>query len=729
MRRYYNLLLYKMKSFLRKKFKKQIFISYARKDSELIQSFLNNGLNRDFEIFVDQSDIKPGSNWKQRILNKINESNGAILFITKNSLRNDSPIRETEIPIFIYRNNDPKDNFEFFPVFLDYVQEETIKKYNFLSKSTETYEDLFETYDIWNLEANRVSDAAHKMPSEMSEDELNEFWAELNLQMSHAIRGRKVRKIGSANRWTSNPKNYPKYFKNLLKRWSFYIFVLALIAGLFAYQNSINSDQTSEVFDIGPGTVRISALAKGDCFDLVDSEVDINWDTYVTYRACDLLHDGEVFYRENQLDFGDNQVGYSNLLNLFNQTCNEEFGQYQNSKLLASNFEIQYYWDTDTQSLGSKPFDMLCLTLNEERLAGSYVEDITGISIVLPNPGDKYDCEDFESDQDAQAWYELYFDEYGDVALLDINNNGIVCDEIISSSNEAVEETTTSVPSSTSTTTVLTTTTTTLFVPESNIYENKLIQYDEIAFNVSDALKDSPNKKAITSFFNIDKSVQSWNPGVNLRIETHWRNGVYIKWNGCEWMGCMYKLSINGVNIGSHLFEGTYYTPNTNFYIGGLSTDRSYQIKLEPIDAMYQAYAPTYVAFSGNNWTNDDSFNPGWPLVYEIEGYKIYADQSSWIPPKANKDPIISISDRGSDYVFNLIEWDIEFKKFSIGYTHCLVFADDQLIGIMGNGTPNYYPLDKSWLNGGTLVGKTITLIAYDSPVMPGATYSFKFNG
>ena len=78
--------------------------------------------------------------------------------------------------------------------------------------------------------------------------------------------------------------------------------------------------QTSEVFNIG-GSVQLGVLTTGDCFNKIDNESELNWNTYVQYRACDLLHDGEVFYRENQLDFGDNIVSYSNLLNFFNETC------------------------------------------------------------------------------------------------------------------------------------------------------------------------------------------------------------------------------------------------------------------------------------------------------------------------------------------------------------------------------------------------------------------------
>ena len=70
-----------------------------------------------------------------------------------------------------------------------------------------------------------------------------------------------------------------------------------------------------------------------------------------------------MFYHENQIDFGDNQVGYSNLLNLFSQTCNEKFSEFSSSSFIPENYDIRYFWDTDSQALGSKPFDMNCLTL------------------------------------------------------------------------------------------------------------------------------------------------------------------------------------------------------------------------------------------------------------------------------------------------------------------------------------------------------------------------------
>ena len=708
---------------MKKLFKKQVFISYARKDKEYVESFIKNGQNRGFEIFVDETDKQPGSNWKERILDKIHYSDAAFLFISKNSLREDSPIRELEIPEFIYQNNTkskrfglfPKNKFQFFPVFIDYVDQNVIDNFNFKSLKTGEFENLFSNYDIWNLEANDKSNKDNKMPSAMSRDELNAFWAELNLQMTNAVKGRKITKMGSVDSWTSNRKDATQYIFNSIKRIIGYIFLISVI-GYLLFLNNQESDQTSEVFNIGPESVRIAALNTGDCFDLVNKDEEIGWNTYVQYRACDLLHDGEVFYRENQLDFGDNQVSYTNLLNLFTQTCNNEFSIYQNSTKLPDSYEIQYYWDTESQALGTKPFDMLCLTLYEKRTTGSYVEDITGVSILLPNPGNKYDCDDFDSKEDAQIWFDLYFDDYGDVALLDINNNGVACDEIRSSETSTESEETT-------TTTLETSTTTTTLPTETNV-ENTVQSFEDIGFNLNDAVRNSKNKEALTNYFDIPNRASSWSNFSGLRIETHWKTGIFLKWNGCDYtMGCIYKLSINGVNFGSHFYDGTYYTTNNNIFIGGINESASYEIKLEPVDAMYQTYPPVYLRFNGSDWTTDDSFNPGWPLVNEVGGFKIYADQNNWKPPQSTSIPKISIGDQGSSYGFTLLEWDI-----TRNYTHSLLFADNELIGILGNIPPQFIQIEKSLLADQTLNGKTITLIAFDSPVMPGASYVFEYS-
>ena len=147
-------------------------------------------------------------------------------------------------------------------------------------------------------------------------------------------------------------------------------------------------------------------------------------------------------------------------------------------------------------------------------------------------------------------WYELYFDDYGDVALLDINNNGVACDEIRSSETSTESEETT-------TTTLETSTTTTTLPTETNV-ENTVQSFEDIGFNLNDAVRNSKNKEALTNYFDIPNRVSSWSNFSGLRIETHWKTGIFLKWNGCDYtMGCIYKLSINGENFGSHFYNET----------------------------------------------------------------------------------------------------------------------------------------------------------------------------
>ena len=44
------------------------------------------------------------------------------------------------------------------------------------------------------------------------------------------------------------------------------------------------------------------------------------------------------------------------------------------------------------------------------------------------NPGNTVDCSDFATQAEAQEWFDTYFPLYGDIALLDTNNNGVACE-------------------------------------------------------------------------------------------------------------------------------------------------------------------------------------------------------------------------------------------------------------------------------------------------------------
>lgn len=691
------------------KLKKTVFISYSRKDIDLVQSFLDVGDNRFFKTKIDQADKKVGADWRVTIRDMINSSDGAILFISKHALDPKSPINTEEIPLLIKRNNDPEDKFEFFPVFLDYVDESTVNSYTFKEFGTGKEIHLFDKYDIWNIEANDPNDIGQEMPSEMSENKLENFWSDLNLKLSDALKGKTVNKLGEIKTWNSNKAKLREVRKNKFRNFALGTLIIAAFISLFyLVLRPDESLQTSEVFNIG-GSVQLGVLTTGDCFNKIDNESELNWNTYVQYRACDLLHDGEVFYRENQLDFGDNIVSYSNLLNFFNETCNNEFQKFTNSSTLPQDYTINFYWDMDTQALGSKPFDMLCLTTSNPQTAGSYVEDVTGVGIVLPNPGDKYNCEDFTSNQDAQTWYELYFEDYGDVAYLDLNNNGIVCDEI----NLETAETTTTTLAPTTSTTIDT-------ISPSGQTPVAVQETLDVNFDLLKELQ-TENSKSIASSYTQDKSAQEWLDDFTIKKQYHWKNAIQLQWSGCYFMGCSYKVYINGVNIGSHEYEGEYYHPNNVMVLKGLLEDTNYNLEIYVVDAIGQMYGPARYSFNGMDWDNDNTFATDDTNCANIERYTIYCYQDQIKFPTALSAPEIEILDRGNDYLFRLNNWEIASRRGWVGYTHILLFVEGKLRLMLGNGIPQQHGISKD------IVGKEVTLVAFDSFARPGASYTFKF--
>ena len=129
---------------------KKVFISYSRKDSLDVAEFRSIDTFREFEILIDDEEIEFNKPWKQNIRNKINNSHGAILFISKNTLNPKSPIRTLELPLISKRYSDPDDNFNFFPIFLEDIDAEIIKNYTFTPSGTEkevNFLDYFQLYE------------------------------------------------------------------------------------------------------------------------------------------------------------------------------------------------------------------------------------------------------------------------------------------------------------------------------------------------------------------------------------------------------------------------------------------------------------------------------------------------------------------------------------------------------------------------------------------------------
>ena len=110
----------------------KIFISYSRKDSLDVAEFRSTPKYRNFEILIDDEEITFNKPWKDNIKKKILDSKGAILFLSGNALNPESPIRTLELPLIAERFSDPDDDFYFFPILLEDIDEELFQNYNFL---------------------------------------------------------------------------------------------------------------------------------------------------------------------------------------------------------------------------------------------------------------------------------------------------------------------------------------------------------------------------------------------------------------------------------------------------------------------------------------------------------------------------------------------------------------------------------------------------------------------
>ena len=87
---------------------KKIFISYSRKNDLDVIEFRTIKKYRNFEILIDDEDITFNQTWKANIRQKIKDSSGAILFLSNDALKLDSPIRTLELPLIAKRFSDPE---------------------------------------------------------------------------------------------------------------------------------------------------------------------------------------------------------------------------------------------------------------------------------------------------------------------------------------------------------------------------------------------------------------------------------------------------------------------------------------------------------------------------------------------------------------------------------------------------------------------------------------------
>ena len=161
---------------------KSVFISYSRKDAIDVAEFRSIDTFRDFEILIDDEEIEFNKPWKQNIRNKINDSNGAILFLTKNALNPESPIRTLELPLIAKRYADKEDNFNFFPIFLEDIDEELLNNYSFTPLETKEEVSFVEFFQLYG-EQQRTT------VRELTNRKRKHFYKTANANISHILEG------------------------------------------------------------------------------------------------------------------------------------------------------------------------------------------------------------------------------------------------------------------------------------------------------------------------------------------------------------------------------------------------------------------------------------------------------------------------------------------------------------------------------------------------------------
>ena len=93
---------------------------------------------------------------ERKYYQKINEANAAILFISNDALKPESPIRTLELPLIAKRIRDENDNFIFFPIFLEEVDKEKLENYEFTIDGTNEKVNFLEFFQVLELQ-NKTS--------------------------------------------------------------------------------------------------------------------------------------------------------------------------------------------------------------------------------------------------------------------------------------------------------------------------------------------------------------------------------------------------------------------------------------------------------------------------------------------------------------------------------------------------------------------------------------------
>ena len=272
------------------------FVCYAREDYEYVASFkleLDNQLeiksenlrsNTNIDLKIDQSPgtINLGEKYRDKIEKIIEESSGAILFLSKNFVRSQF-INEVEIPKILEQKR--KDNdYLILPIFVD---------------SAEGVNEEISLYQAPNSEKNPLK--------------------ELNGELRGLIVKKFVKELVEeiSSKQTSANKVSKKFFNNLQRGFGWSLIAITLLAYFFfttSDNEEINTDVINpnpqetlfEISDMGSETVCVKnmfELFKYQTSNFIATPPEV--DTFETWKVdCSKLHGGELFHQieKNYMD-------------------------------------------------------------------------------------------------------------------------------------------------------------------------------------------------------------------------------------------------------------------------------------------------------------------------------------------------------------------------------------------------------------------------------------------
>ena len=75
----------------------QVFISYSRRDIDVVESIVSQLEAAGIEVWLDREDIKPGKQWRKQIVEGIDTAEAFVLNLSPNSAASDNVLKELNL--------------------------------------------------------------------------------------------------------------------------------------------------------------------------------------------------------------------------------------------------------------------------------------------------------------------------------------------------------------------------------------------------------------------------------------------------------------------------------------------------------------------------------------------------------------------------------------------------------------------------------------------------------